>query len=372
MAMTKLALALTLAAAGVPNGVPAPGPSRVQLALLLDTSNSMDGLIDQARSQLWTVVNEFAAARKGGQSVVLEVALYEYGNTRLSPQQGYVRQVLPFTTDLDRLSEELFALTTSGGDEYCGTAIQAALDQLRWSTSPADLKAVFIAGNEPFSQGPVDFRRVSARAVSQGVLVNTIHCGTREFAAGERAGWREGAQRAYGVFGEFDQDKSVVQLSTPYDEEIARLSMELNRSYVPYGAQGSAGLARQQAQDDNAGQANIGAVMNRAFAKSKHVYTNSNWDLVDAVKNGQVDVRSVKTEDLPVELQKLSLDARKAVVAEKAEARARLQARIQELEQERRRFLSAARRGEAGVATLDTVMMDALREQAARRGFALQ
>jgi hypothetical protein len=103
MAMTKLALALTLAAAGVPNGVPAPGPSRVQLALLLDTSNSMDGLIDQARSQLWTVVNEFAAARKGGQSVVLEVALYEYGNTRLSPQQGYVRQVLPFTTDLDRL-----------------------------------------------------------------------------------------------------------------------------------------------------------------------------------------------------------------------------------------------------------------------------
>ena len=31
----------------------------IQIALLLDTSNSMDGLIDQAKSQLWSVVNEF-------------------------------------------------------------------------------------------------------------------------------------------------------------------------------------------------------------------------------------------------------------------------------------------------------------------------
>jgi hypothetical protein len=37
---------------------PARAASRVQIALLLDTSNSMDGLIDQARSQLWRVVNE--------------------------------------------------------------------------------------------------------------------------------------------------------------------------------------------------------------------------------------------------------------------------------------------------------------------------
>ena len=33
------------------------------LALLLDTSNSMDGLIDQAKSQLWKIVNELAAAK---------------------------------------------------------------------------------------------------------------------------------------------------------------------------------------------------------------------------------------------------------------------------------------------------------------------
>src|SRR6185295_3102994 len=35
----------------------------IMLALLLDTSNSMDGLIEQAKSQLWKIVNELAAAK---------------------------------------------------------------------------------------------------------------------------------------------------------------------------------------------------------------------------------------------------------------------------------------------------------------------
>src|SRR5262249_25073616 len=152
---------------------------KVQLALLLDTSNSMDGLIDQARSQLWAVVNELAAARRAGEPVVLEVALYEYGNNRIPASAGYVRRLLPFTTDLARVSEELFALTTLGGEEYCGLVIQSALDQLRWSPAPGDLKAIFIAGNEPFTQGPVDFRPVVVRARARGITVNTIHCGPR-------------------------------------------------------------------------------------------------------------------------------------------------------------------------------------------------
>ena len=42
---------------------PAPRPA-VQIALLLDTSNSMDGLIAQAKTQLWSVVHEFVRAKK--------------------------------------------------------------------------------------------------------------------------------------------------------------------------------------------------------------------------------------------------------------------------------------------------------------------
>ncbi|MCA9311837.1 MAG: VWA domain-containing protein, partial [Phycisphaerales bacterium] len=118
----------------------APG-STVQIALLLDTSNSMDGLIDQAKRELWSIVNELALARYEGERPDLQIALYEYGNNGLSAENGYVRMVQPLTDNLDQISQDLFALVTNGGDEYCGQVIGAAATQLQWSDSPDDLKA---------------------------------------------------------------------------------------------------------------------------------------------------------------------------------------------------------------------------------------
>src|SRR5438128_1734728 len=95
----------------------------VQLALLLDTSNSMDGLIEQTKGQLWKIVNQFINARQGGKRPQVQVALYEYGKSTLSAGVGFIRQIQPLTTDLDKISEELFALKTNGGEEYCGWVI---------------------------------------------------------------------------------------------------------------------------------------------------------------------------------------------------------------------------------------------------------
>ena len=61
----------------------------IMLALLLDTSNSMDGLIDQAKSQLWKIVNELSAAKCGdGSRHNIKIALYEYGNDGLPESEG--------------------------------------------------------------------------------------------------------------------------------------------------------------------------------------------------------------------------------------------------------------------------------------------
>ena len=93
----------------------------IMLALLLDTSNSMDGLIDQAKSQLWTIVNELAAAKcDDGSRPDIKIALYEYGNDNLPSSENYIRMVSPLTNDLDEISSKLFALTTNGGNEFCG------------------------------------------------------------------------------------------------------------------------------------------------------------------------------------------------------------------------------------------------------------
>ncbi|NJM38564.1 MAG: hypothetical protein HC845_12285 [Akkermansiaceae bacterium] len=87
---------------------PAPPQNKVQIALLLDTSNSMDGLIDQARTQLWKVVNTFVDAKRDGSAPFVEVALYEYGNNGLHVGNSYIRQIEPLSRDLDEISRELF------------------------------------------------------------------------------------------------------------------------------------------------------------------------------------------------------------------------------------------------------------------------
>ncbi|MEM7012829.1 MAG: hypothetical protein AAF585_15245 [Verrucomicrobiota bacterium] len=90
-----------------------------QIALLLDTSGSMRGLVDQARCQLWNVVSELATASKKGAPAKLEIAVYQYGSKEISEEKGYIRQVIGFTENLDEVSRALFSLSVGGSDEFC-------------------------------------------------------------------------------------------------------------------------------------------------------------------------------------------------------------------------------------------------------------
>jgi hypothetical protein len=184
-------------------------PKSIQLALLLDTSNSMDGLIDQAKSQLWKIVNELAKAEcDDATRPVIRIALYEYGNDGLPSSEGYIRQVSALTGDLDVISEKLFALTTNGGNEFCGQVINTSLKQLDWSPSAADLKIIFIAGNEPFTQGRVPFYTACELAKEKNVVVNTIFCGL--FGEGISTSWKNGADLTGGTYMSIEQDRKTV------------------------------------------------------------------------------------------------------------------------------------------------------------------
>ncbi|HEX8699059.1 MAG TPA: vWA domain-containing protein, partial [Myxococcaceae bacterium] len=338
---------------------------------LLDTSSSMDGLIDQARRQMWTVVNTFQKARRGTQLAHLEIALYEYGKSSLSAEGGFIRQIVPFTTDLDKVSEELFALKTNGGEEYAGMVIQKATRNLEWSKSPGDLKLIYIAGNEPFAQGPVTPDSAVADAKERGIVVNTIHCGTQ--SEGTNTGWASAARLAGGQALNIDQNRAVAHIAAPQDGEIAQLGRELNKTYLGYGRKGAVAKQRQEAQDSNAG-ASMASATTRAVSKASRLYDNSEWDLVDGTKKGAVKLDAVADEDLPAELQGKSAEERKAIVDAKAKEREQIQARIQKLQSEREKFVAEKEKAAAapGAVTLDKAIIESASKQAAAAGMALE
>lgn len=365
MKQMLLAAALFAAACTQAPAQPAPPARRpvIQLAILLDTSNSMDGLIDQARTQLWRVVNEFGVARKKGLVPELRVALYEYGNEGLPESRGYIRQVLPFTNDLDRVSEELFALQTNGGDEYCGQVIGEAVQALQWSNHGDDLKVIFIAGNEPFTQGLVDYRVSVQKAAARGIIVNTIFCGDK--TEGVQTQWGNGAQLAEGRYVAIDQDAQVAEIDAPQDAEIAALGMKLNETYIAYGTEGSKGLSRQQMQDANL-VSKKSANVQRQIAKTSANYVNSYWDVLDAKKEG----KSVKVADLPPALRNMKPAEREAFFAKKQKERSEIQARIAKLGAERKKYIDAQMKNVPPAQnTLDEAIVAAVRAAGRKRGF---
>lgn len=336
---------------------PAPQPL-VQIALLLDTSGSMDGLIDQARNQLWTLVNELGTARKGGVAPRLELAVYEYGKSTVP---GEIRQVTPFTTDLDNVSAALFALTTNGGHEHCGEVIARSVQELEWSADPDVLKLVYIAGNESFMQGPVAPAHAIAQAREKGISVNVIHCG------GVDASWQQGAMLAGTQFMSIDHNQRVVVHAAPQDAELARLNQQLNDTYVPFGAAGGAGRANQAAQDKNASGVSASTLAARAVSKASKLYDASRWDLVDALEKQQVDLAKAKKEALPEPLRELDEAGRKKWVAEKKAQREQIKTRIAQLGAERQKHVAAEK--PAATPSLNSAMLDSVRAQSAEKGF---
>ncbi|MBP0904620.1 VWA domain-containing protein [Mariniflexile gromovii] len=342
-----------------------PNKQYIKVALLLDTSNSMDGLIDQAKAQLWDIVNELSYAKCGTAKPNLEIALYEYGNDRLNSAEGYIRQVLAFSNDLDEISKELFSLTTNGGEEYCGQVIQTSLNQLNWGKNPDDLKLIFIAGNEPFTQGKLNYKDAAVNAKEKGITINTIFCG--DYYQGISTSWKDGATLTQGDYMAINQNQTTVHIVSPYDDEILILNQRLNKTYVIYGTAGKQKMALQAEQDTNAETYSKANAVSRTVSKSSHLYKNDTWDLVDAVELKKVSVEALKDEGLPEELKGKSATEIKTYVAEKKKEREQIQNKIQELNEKRKVFISKQKTDTKN--GLENAMTNAIKEQAKRKKY---
>ena len=354
----------------IPEPEPPPSEKNIKLALLLDTSNSMDGLIEQAKSQLWKIVNELATAKRDGLAPKLQIALYEYGNDGLSAKENYIRMVTPLTSSLDKISEDLFSLRTNGGSEFCGAVIQTATHQLDWSSATEDLQIIVIAGNEPFTQGTIHYQEACSKAKEKGIIINTIFCG--DFNEGVRTYWKEGAQLTGGTYMSIEQNRKTVYIDSPYDKKLMGLNEQLNDTYLPYGQKGKSSRKKQLDQDKNTRTYGSANYVERAVSKSSHVYKNNSWDLVDAEEETSFDIANIKREELPKEMQNMNTKEKEAYITKKKNDRERIQKEIRELQEKRTQFISQKQKENSTENMLDEELLKAIKKQAQMKKFVFE
>lgn len=355
----------------VPDGAPRDTiQDTVQIALLLDTSSSMDGLINQARSHLWNMVDQIAQMTRevGGKTrgVKIELALYQYGNDTLSAHSGHIQQVLPFTTDLDTVADKLQALFTNGGSEFAGQVISTVVDQLAWSPDPDALKFIFLAGNETFNQGPIAAEHAMAAAARKDINVQLIFAGSNDLT------WERAAKLAKSDLMTIDQNHVVAHVPAPQDDEILKLGAELNTTYMAYGDDAVAASERQSKADHSSAKMGKKAAVERAQLKAKKPYKNTTWDVVDAVESDGKFLDKAADAKLPADLRGKSLAEKKRIVAERAAKRGELQTKLAKLEAERNAYVAAEQKKQANASdakSLDSELMKSTKRTASKKGF---
>jgi hypothetical protein len=339
----------------------------VDVVIALDVSGSMSGLIESAKQRLWDIVNELGRAQPQPE---LRLAILSFGRPSYGAETGYVRIDLPFTSDLDAVNETLFAFGTDGGDEYVARAVSTSVNELAWSSDPDALQIIFVAGNEAATQDPqISVQTATRGAIDAGIIVNTIYCGSDNDS--DATGWRDVAALTNGLYASIDMNSAAVaNISTPMDGKLAELNQELNRTYLAYGIAGQRRRDNQLEQDANAGLMSDAALASRVVSKAGALYESSQWDLVDAVKDGK-RLDEIELEELPEEMQTMSDDERLTYVSDQAEKRETLQAKIGDLDKERRAYIERERssRAEAEKKGLDEVMQEGLRTLAEEKGF---
>ncbi|RXM40702.1 hypothetical protein BOQ62_04460 [Chryseobacterium sp. CH21] len=345
--------------------------NKIQVALLLDTSNSMDGLIDQAKSRLWNIVNTLTTLKYNGKAPQIEIALYEYGNDGIR-DENYIRQVAPLTQDLDLISEKLFALRTNGGSEYCGAVIRDASTNLNWDGNEKSMKLIYIAGNEAFDQGKINYKEVVSKAKTKNIYINTIFCGSRE--EGIQTFWQNGASLGGGKYFNIDSDRKVMYIETPYDIRISECNAKLNDTYIYYGNHGSEYRFKQITQDRNAEAQSASNLVERTVAKSKkNAYKNDHWDLVDKAEKDAGFIANVKESELPSELKGKSKEEIQKTIATKSAARDKIQKEIEELSKKRQNYIDSEmkKRGTDDSDDLGKAIENSIVELAKKNGYNL-
>jgi len=352
----------------VPNQILGDETRPVDVVIALDTSGSMENLLDATRARIWDVVNELGRMKPTPE---LRVGLISFGTDKATEEEGFIIHHVDLTGELDELYAELMDLTIGGGTELVGRALNEALDGMSWSLEWNALRVIFVAGNESADQGMErdDFRIAARAARDKDIIINAVYAGNREQGVVEK--WPEVARIGLGNFSAIDPSKSSIQIATPQDKLLLQLNAMLNTTYVPYGEKGLAGLANQIAQDGNASRLGVQSCSSRIVAKGGALYNNASWDLVDKTLEEGFDWDSATLGELPENVLEMTLEQRVEFIDAKRAERESIQLRIQAASAEREAFVQAALAKRVGASELGAEMRKTIREQAMAKGFTL-
>ena len=341
----------------------------IEVAFVLDTTGSMSGLLEGAKRKIWSIANQMASGEPTPEIRMGLIAYRDRGD-------AYITRFFDLSTDIDAIYAQLQELSAGGGGdtpESVNQALHEAVERMSWTPGQNVYKVVFLVGDAPpHSDYPndVSYAKSVRSAREQGIVVNAIQCGS---IGATTPIWREIASAGAGRYVAIRQDGGMLAMATPHDEELARLSRALGDTVIAYGAADERAEIDAKRERALAAPSSVAASRLSYLAKSGGHVNSGRADLVDAVREGSVDAKSLDPDSLPEPLRKLSPAEREAYVEQKLELREALKQRIAAVSSKRDDYVSAEQKrlADAGEADgFDQQVLEAIRSQAAAKGIS--
>jgi uncharacterized protein YegL len=353
---------------------PIPQGQKIEVVFVLDTTSSMSGLIETAKEKIWSIATTLAQAEQIPEIHMGLVAFRDRGDE-------YVTDVIDLSTDLDTMYGRLMQFAAVGGGdgpESVNRALNDAVHRISWSQDPSSYQVIFLVGDAPPHmdyQGEAQYPEIVRAATAKGIVVNAIQCGESSVTI---APWQEIARLGNGRYLKVAQAGGAFAVTTPYDDDLAQLSAELDGTRLFYGnaeqmTQLNAKVAATESLEEGAttGSRVRRAVFNATESGHKNLFGDQ--DLVDDISKGEVSLDAVPEEQLPAGFRELAKEEQERVIGELAERRVDLQQRIDALAESRAAFIDERVEAEGGAAdSLDRQLYDAVRAQAAPAGLSFE
>ena len=376
LAITMRALAFAFAAlpltAAISQAIAKP---TVEVAFVLDTTGSMGGLIEGAKRKIWSIATAIVDSNPDADIRIALVAYRDIGD-------DYVTRTVDLTADIQDLYAQLLELKARGGGDWpesVNEALDVSINKLQWTAGDQARRIVFLVGDAPphmdYAQD-TKYPTTLKVARQKDIIVNAVLAGTARDT--ERV-WRDIAQNGNGRFIPIPQDGGqVVIIETPYDDDIIILQKDINGTVIPYGPR-----AMQKRTEDKTRQLSEVAAAAPASASDMASYLNKRakisseavtgeGDLVSDVTSGRQQLATIKDDELPDALRKLSPEQRAAALDQQMQTRKALNEKLAALVAKRDKYVaeqqakSTSNASAPKPSSFDRVVAETLKAQIAR------
>ena len=343
---------------------------KIEVVFVLDTTGSMSGLINAAKEKIWSIASTMAQAQTAPEIKMGLVAYRDRGDK-------YITQQVDLSEDLDSMYSKLMDYKAQGGGdspESVNAALYDAVHKMSWNQDSNTYKVVFLVGDAPAHmdyQDDVQYPETLRIAGDKGIIINAIQSGNNR---GTAKHWKHIAGLGQGNYFKVSNSGNAVAIATPFDNELATLSSQLDKTKVYYGT--SDDRVRQEAkkaagtklykESSVASQARR-ATFNSSSSGKKNFLGEK--ELVDQVASGDIALESIASDELPAAMRTMKPTEQATYIKEKSVERKELQSKIRQLAEKRDAFLKKkVETTGVGKNSLDLQIFEAIQEQSADKG----